>query len=353
MRPQLLFVVLMLGASILPTGDMRAAGCDPDGNVKFICGIPSPEDLVAVPRSDWVLVSGYAGGGIYLVSTRDYTTTRVFPSARPRLRPDTKAYASCPGPVDPAEGENFRAHGLNVRPGTGGVHTVYVVHHGLRESVEIFEIDTKGKDPSFTWIGCVVAPDPIGLNSVSPLPEDGFAATNFANRGGRGGLERLSQGGNTGEVWEWHPKDGWKIVPGSESQGPNGIEASKDGKWFYVNLWPAAKVMRLSRGQTPVKKDVIDLPFQPDNLRWQPDGSLFAAGHGGPTPERIRECLSKVCSDATTNVAKIDPQTLKVREMVRLPAKDVFFAGTSALQVGKEIWIGTIRGDRIARYPIQ
>jgi hypothetical protein len=26
---------------------------------------------------------------------------------------------------------------------------------------------------------------------------------------------------------------------------------------------------------------------------------------------------------------------------------------TAALQVGKEIWIGGVRGDRIARYPVQ
>ena len=41
--------------------------------------------------------------------------------------------------MDPDEGAAFRAHGLYLKPGDGGVHTVYLVHHGNRESVEVFE----------------------------------------------------------------------------------------------------------------------------------------------------------------------------------------------------------------------
>ena len=103
---------------------------------------------------------------------------------------------------------------------------------------------------------------------MSPVPGGGFVTTNFAPRGGNAVAAAL-KGSNSGEVWEWQSKDGWKIVPGSESPGPNGIEASRDGNWLYVNLWPVKKVMRLSRGKTPVQKDVIDLPFHPDNIRWQ------------------------------------------------------------------------------------
>ena len=106
----------------------------------------------------------------------------MFPTASPRLRPDTKTYASCPGPIDPAEKEKFSAHGLNIRPGVGTIHTVYVVHHGLRESVEIFQIDTKPSPPTFAWIGCVVAPETVSMNSISPVPDGGFVVTNIIRR---------------------------------------------------------------------------------------------------------------------------------------------------------------------------
>ena len=354
MKWRLCLALSVLSACLLPGDAMRAAGCDPDGKVKYICGMISPEDLITVPGSTWVVASGYtAGGGVHLISTRDYTTTQVFPTATPRLRADTKTYASCPGPLDPAEKEKFSAHGLNLRPGANGVHTVYMVHHGFRESVEIFELDAKPKIPTFTWVGCVVAPENTGLNSVSAVPGGGFAVTNLARRGGAGRGRSLTDGANTGEVWEWNPKDGWTMVPGSESQTPNGIEVSKDGKWFYVNLWAAQKVMRLSRGQTPPKKDVVDVPFTPDNIRWQADGSLYTAGQGAPTLQRILECLNKFCPDGTSNVAKIDPQSLKVEPIIRDASKENFISSTTGLRVGNEIWLGTSHSDRVARYPVE
>ena len=189
------------------------------------------------------------------------------------------------------------------------------------------------------------------MNSISPVPDGGFVVTNIIRRNTPNIRELMRTGGNTGELWEWHPDDGWKMVPDSESPTPNGIEVSKDGKWYYVNLWAAGKVMRMSRGQTPVKKDFVEVDFHPDNIRWQPDGSLYTAGQGGPTPQRISECLNKYCMDATTNVARIDPQTLKVQQIIHDSHKEHFISSTTGLHVGKEIWIGTSHSDRIARYP--
>jgi hypothetical protein len=109
-------------------------------------------------------------------------------------------------------------------------------------------------------------------------------------------------------------------------------------------------MMRLSRGQTPVKKDVVDV-LHPDNIRWQSNGTLLSAGHDAPPMARATECLRVTCNDTAARVARWDPKTLKVEEAVRYPSDDVFFGATAALQVGKEIWIGSVRGDRIARYP--
>jgi hypothetical protein len=347
MYRRVLLAAIFLSSVVLPVAT-QPGGCEPDGNIRFICGVVSPEDLVAVPRSDWVVASGYARGGVHLVDTRTYSPTQVFPTSPPRERFDKKTYTACPGPVDPGEKEKFSAHGLAIAPGADRVHTVYLVHHGFRESIEVFEIDTRPATPTFTWIGCVVAPATAAFNSVTPLPEGGFAATSPNRRVKPPNPDPT----NTGEIWEWNPKDGFKIVPGSESQGPNGIEASRDGRWLYVNLWPARKVMRLSRGQTPIVKDLVDMAFQPDNIRFQPDGSLLAAGHGGPDTARVIQCLMKVCADAASVVARIDPKAWTAREIIRYPANEKFFSSTVALQVGKEIWIGTITGNRIARYPI-
>jgi hypothetical protein len=345
-----LLIVSFLVAMTGPAAGQAGGGCEPDGKIRFICGVVSPEDLVPVPGGEWVITSGYIRGGVHLIDTRTFATVQVFPTAAPRERFDKSTYGACPGPVDPGEKEKLSAHGLAIAPGSGGVHTVYLVHHGFRESIEIFELDTKPAPPAFTWIGCVVAPQTAAFNSVTPIAGRGFIATN-PNR--RVKPQPGSDPTNTGEIWEWTPKGGFSIVPGSEGQGPNGIEASPDGQWLYVNLWPARKIMRLSRGRTPVVKEFLDVNFQPDNIRWQPDGTLLAAGHGGPDVKRVIACLMKVCADAASVVARVDPKAWTAREIIQYPASEKFFSSTVALQVGKEIWIGTITGDRIARYPLQ
>ena len=339
--PTALGLAVALGLLVGTVGP-RAAACDPVGNVRFVCDQLGPEDLAVVPGGEWVLSSGMtANGAIRAISLRDKTTTVLFPTATPKERLDKKTYASCPGPIDLTQRDRFRAHGLYLRPGRSSVHTLYVVHHGNRESIEVFEVDARPKAPLLTWIGCAVAPDPIGLNSVAGLPDGGFVTTNFAPRGsGAAAFSKIMAGEPNGELWEWHTDSGWKKVPGSEAAGPNGIEISKDGKTLYIGGWGSQSVIRLSRGQTPVKKDAVNVGFRVDNVRWAPDGTLLAAGQGGGTPPA-----------RTSNVAKVDPSTLKVEELVRYQNSDVFASGTVAIQIGAELWVGAVGGDRIAIFP--
>jgi hypothetical protein len=293
-----------------------------------------------------VLASSYSGGGLHLVDSHSGVAEQAFPGAAPRQRHDTRRYRACPGPPALAATSPFNTHGLALRAGPGRVHTVYVVHHGERESIEVFELDATPRRPTLTWIGCVVAPESAVLNSVAPLPDGGLVATNPRRRSVPPGTRGVA----TGEVWEWSPSTGWTIVPGSESEGPNGIEASPDGRQLYVNLWPARRLMRLSRGAPVPSREVVDVPFHPDNVRWQPDGSLYLAGHGGPSVQRVGTCVFTVCSDVTSNVARVDPKTLAVQTLLTLPAHEAFYSSTTALQVGREIWIGAVAGTRIARY---
>ena len=54
---------------------------------------------------------------------------------------------------------------------------------------------------------------------------------------------------------------------------------------------------------------------------------------------------------AISRVIKINPTTLKIQELIRYPFNDVFNFSTGAIQVGKEIWVGSVRGDKVARFP--
>jgi hypothetical protein len=323
----------VLGVSVavsvsLGVAQQGGTPCAAVGEVKFICDLISPEDLAVVPGEEWVIASGdQEGGRIHLVNVRDKTATVLFPTPTRRERLDVVTYPTCPGPLPP-EGDDFRAHGLYLTPGSGGVHTLYVVHHGVRESIEVFEVDVRAGRPELTWIGCAVAPEPVGFNSVVALPEEGLVATSP----------------RTGDVWEWHADSGWRQVPGSDGTVPNGLEISSDGRWLYVAGFAESKVTRLSRGQAAVQKAVVALGFRPDNLRMSLDGSeIFAAGPGNIQTPRDT-------SQETSNVARIDPDTLAVQPVFEHPFIDGFAASTTAIQIGNEMWLGTYRGERIAYF---
>jgi sugar lactone lactonase YvrE len=188
-----------------------------------------------------------------------------------------------------------------------------------------------------TWIGCAVAPDPVGLNSVRGLPDGGFIASNFLPRGvPPEATQKMMAGEKNGELWEWHATSGWQKVPGSEASGANGLELSDDGATLYVAAWGSQSFFRLSRNGTSPARDEIRLGFRVDNIRWSKDGSLYATGQTG----------SREVPETSTVIVKINPETLAVRELFRRPDDAAFRFGTVAVEV--ELWVGSYQGDRIA-----
>ena len=308
--------------------------CDPVGDIRFICDMVSPEDIVVIPGAEWAIVSGAREGGrLQLLNVSDKTATVLFPTPDSEQRHDAEAYPECPGPFDLANPDVSRLHGLYLEPGSDSVHTLLVVHHGPREAIEFFAVDAGDAPPSLAWIGCAVAPEGANLNSVVALPGGGFATTNA----GIG-------------VWEWHADSGWEVLPESEDTAPNGIEVSEDGQTLYIAGWAEEKLTRLSRGVTPVQKDVIQLGFRPDNLRMALDGSvIYAAGHTDRDGNSIT--LPREPTLETTNVAAIDPETLELERVFVHPAMNGFVSSTTAIRIGDELWLGSYRGDRLAYLP--
>jgi hypothetical protein len=306
--------------------------CVDAADVTFVCGQQGPEDLVVVPGGAWVVTGVFGGsGGINLIRVSDRMSTKAYPAASAKDRLDAKTYNTCPGPPDVSK---FTTHGLSILQGRNNVHRLFVVGHGGREAIEVFELDARPPTPALTWIGCAIAADPIGLNSVRGLPDGGFIASNFLPRGGTpAAMQRMRDGERNGELWEWHTASGWQKVPGSEAAGANGLELSADGKTLYVAAWGSQSFFRLSRGAATPKRDEIPLGFRVDNIRWARDGSILAAGQG----------------DALmTMVVRIDPKTLTVKEVLKRPAANGFAGGTVAIEVGTSYWVGSFGGDRIA-----
>ncbi len=341
MKASTLLAALLVATAALRVNAQDQAAAPPPCNpadTQWVCGQQTPEDLVALPGVAWVISSAYQGtGGMNLIDVSARRSVVVFPGPAVKLQPDKKAYPECPGPPDAAK---FTTHGVYVEPGRGPVVRVMAVGHGARESIEVFQVDVRPATPSLTWIGCVIAPEPIGLNSVRGLADGGFITTNWLSRGGgQDAMQKMMAGAKNGELWEWHVESGWRKVPGSEAAGANGVELSADGRTIYMAAWGSQSFIRLSRGAKQVKRDEIPLGFRVDNIHFARDGSLLAAGQITDPPNR------------SSRVVKVDPKTLVVKDILTRPDDSTFAGNTTAIEIGNNLWLGSYRGDRIAIIP--
>lgn len=333
-----------------PLAGAAAEDCNAVGQHAFVCGLKNPEDLVRVPETRWIIASGMAAeGSLYIVDSelKSWTEAGEF-----RIAQDNAVYGACPGAPDP---ENFISHGLNIRPGKGGHSTLYVVGHGGREAIEVFDVDATGDAPVLTWTGCVETPDEMEANSVASLADGSLLITIPLHTGIP--ISDALAGKPTGGVYSWAPGDGgFILVQGTEMPYANGIEVSADGAEFYVASSGLFTVTAFSNSNPAIPlRSTETFGFVPDNLHMGPDGKLITAGMNVEDPAcgavkqsgefDLEEFAS--CPRAWTAVA-IDPQFMEVETIDSGPANSQFSNITMALPVNGELWIGTFAGDRIA-----
>lgn len=310
--------------------------CTTEHGMNFICSLTNVEDMLPVDGGKKVLASSYKEGsvGFYLIDVASKTAKPVTLSVA--AKPDP-IYA-CPGPPDLSK---LSTHGLDVRPGRGGTATVYAINHGGRESVEVFTLDAaKG---TAEWIGCVVAPEGTSANSVVGLRDRSIVFTKlFDTREHGQGIAPVLQGKVTGVVYRWTPGKGISPVPGTELSGDNGLLASPDGKTLYINAYGTKEVWRVpldGKGK-PVG---VKVEFNPDNLRWAPDGTIFVTG----------QFLNpgNLAGPNDWGVARLEPDAMRARTVITAPGTKAFDNATVAIQTGNLMWLGTFKGDRVAYLP--
>ncbi len=322
--------------------------CAPAGGLNFLCGPVGAEDLVRMPGTRWVIGSGMSGPGLAgklnLIDTEKKTWETFYPSADAREELDAKSYGSCPGVPDP---NTFGAHGIAIRDDGDRTATLLAVNHG-REAVEVFKLNASKTKPAIRWIGCVPMSKDIYLNSVAFLPKGGFVATKFYDPSAAEGFRAIFARKPTGGVLEWHPEGGVKPVAGTELVGANGIEISRDGKTLYVAAWGTQELVRFSNLGSALQKTAVKVDFSPDNLRWAPDGTILVAGQGG-----IPGATGGMPAFKGWTVAKLDPQTMKVTEILKDGGESPMQNASVAIDVDGTLWIGPFSGNRVAYKPLR
>lgn len=349
--PSLLFaLLLMLATGISWAGDDE---CEMVGEYGFVCGLMGAEDLVLVPGTKWIIASGITPGApISLIDSQHKSWAELYPGAGPLAEQNMETYGACPGSPDP---NNFISHGLHLRPGDDSHSTLYVVGHGGREAIEVFDVDASGEEPVLTWTGCVMTPEAMVANSVSSFSDGSLLAT-IPLQTERTITEALA-GELTGGVYQWSPGDsGFEMIRGTELPYANGIEVSADEQEIYVAVSGDSKVIAYSRTNPARQLRATELlEFLPDNLHMGNDGRLITAGLviddpvcgnlAGPEEFSLEAFAS--CPRPFI-VRAIDPQTMEGMNLVESAAIQQFSNITMGLQVGDDIWIGTFAGDRVA-----
>ena len=349
--------VLMPISWLLPFSDVMSAeaadACSPSGQYGFVCGLRNPEDLVAIPGTRWIISSGMdAEGAIYLVDAGQKAWSELYPAGAPLAQHDTETFGACPGAPVPGA---FVSHGLAIRPRADGHSTLYVVGHGGREAVEVFDVDASGDAPVLTWRGCVPTPDGMEANSVASLPDGSLLVTIPLHHGIP--ISDALAGKPTGAVYRWSPGEpGFTMLRGTELPYANGIEASADGREFYVASSGLFNVTAFSNeNPAQVLRRTGTFTFVPDNLRMDGEGRLLTAGLDvvyeacGAVKQSEEFSLEEFAScPRPFTVLAIDPQSMQTEVVATGPANPAFSNITMALPVGDELWIGTFAGDRIA-----
>ena len=349
--PQTILASLLL--FLMPVSASTEDDCQPYGDYQYVCGPQSAEDLVLVPSTRFIIASGYASEApFYLIDSQQKSWSALLPTDMSKARQNKESFSACPGKPDT---NNLVTHGLHIRASDNGHSTLYVVGHGGREAIEVFDVNTSGTEPVLTWTGCVMTPDAMEANSVTSL-RDGSLLITIPLEHGKTLGDAMARA-LTGSVYAWAPGDkAMTIVQGTELPYGNGIEVSADEKEFYVASTGLSTVIAYSNtNPAKVLRTTSQLAFVPDNLHMGPGGTLITAGLVADYPScgtiggEEKFDLAKFAACPRPFIVKaINPKTMETTDIAKSPAHTRFSNITMGLIVEDELWIGTFSGDRIA-----
>ena len=120
-----------------------------------------------------------------------------------------------------------------------------------------------------------------------------------------------------------------------------------------VTGWTDGTLRILSRGEIPHTHKTVALGGgRPDNIRDAPDGKLLITLQAGTVAD-VFNCTNDPVCRVGFKVLRDDPASAQLETLLDEPTNPVFGGASSAIIVGKELWVGTFQGNRIARYPLR
>jgi arylsulfatase len=339
-------------AFYLAAGQVRAAEpvCESGPGYQSICNIGPPEDLEPTPDGRFMFMGitpGMDGAQVPRLQILDRKNNQGR-DIELVIAPEVGwGDADCKAPEQP-----MGAHGIHLSERRDGRHQLLVVNHNGREAIEFLEVAPEGDTWTTTWRGCVENEGLGRFNDVAalPVPESGFVATVMFEAESMHTpppLDELLSGSNTGYLMSWGPADRLAKVPGSDAPFPNGIEISADGRYAWFAAWTAREVRKFDLNEHRIRAQ-IPVGFMPDNLSWDNEGRLLAAGIRNP--DTFAHCMTNRIADCPFGFKVAAVDTIDNTSTNLFTAGAGILSGVSvAVQVDDYIYVGAFNGDRMIR----
>ncbi len=345
----LLFLAACAPATFAQRGPQPAQpallGCGMHGDSEVICGTRSPEDLEITPDGKYLVVTQFVnnpGQAVGLGLSLFDIAKKTFAPLASRDQPLAGwGDAACPGPI----GAKLTGHGSSLVKRSDGAWQLFIVNHGGRESIEMYELKPAGASWEMLWHGCV--PSKEAYNDVAALSNGGFIATHPTALQQQG--QNLFDGAPSGFVVRWTPGQGETELPGTRTGYPNGVVVDTAARFAYFNAWTRSEVHKYDLRDNK-ETQVIKLTFMPDNLTWTADGQLLAAGVKG-TRGDCPQGSGEPCIQGF-GVAAINPANMQQRMVFDSAGKGALIGGVSvAFRAGDAVYIGAFQGERLVKVP--
>jgi len=325
-----------------------STACTPSMGLNYVCGMIRPEDFLQIGSSKYLVFGGSgASGGIGMIDTQAKTWRQLDLT---KTRPDLKLYPDCPAIPNP---KVLNAHGIALKATrTAGLYTLYTVTHAPFESIQVFALDARAGEPSLAWRGCAKLPSDFRANGVTAT-SDGTIIVNVQMKNGATQADYMV-GKITGGVYVWKPSDKtWRLLPGTELAGNNGIEISKDEKEIYVAVsgTQSVEIYALADTTKPLRS-ARAIWFNIDNIHWSGD-RLVTAGViqdepacGGTRKEIIERGGGLECHRGWV-AAQLDPVSLHWTILSYGEAIPDFGGESTGQVIGNTLWLSSNNTNRV------